>query len=122
MSFDEILEKAFFDLAWPALVEFAFAKLFTAVPFLAWGPIKFVVMWLAGMVLSALKEALQEAVDFGQIVMKNKELHAAHVARQLELRRVALESGVRSPAFEEALVDGQKALQEFVRIRITRGR
>lgn len=116
---DKVLD-VFKELVFDQLVKNIIAKIVGLAPFLAWGPIAFivtkVVTYLAGMVYDELKDA----VNMKYIMLKNERYHAEFVAANGELRDIAKTKGIDSPEFKEAREKRKKTLADLARYDATR--
>ena len=112
------LENLFKDLLWDALVEKAIASLFKLFPILGWGPIGAIASLVIKHFATQLYKALSLVVKLELITMRNNKLHRQYTKAAVDLRRVALQSGLESPQFRKARDEHKKYLSDFVRTRL----
>lgn len=105
----------FKDLIWNALVKFALAKLFEAIPFLAWGPVGLIVGWLAGKIADYIYEALSEAVNFELIVIRKVEFAKEYALQSYNLKMIAQGKGIDSDEFKAQREIAKAALSHFIK-------
>lgn len=110
----------FKDLIWESLVKAAIAKLFVAMPALAWGPVGVFVTWVVTKFADRLYEHAQEYIALETIAFKNKKLETEFSRRMVVLRIIERESGLDSDAFRKGREDAKKALSDFVRFDVAR--
>lgn len=111
MDLGDIFKK----LVWDSLIKFALQQLFLAVPLLGWGPIGYVVTWIATYFTDKLFVALKLAVDLEMIVLRNEEHKREYTLAALDLKHIIKEKGLNSPEFKKAREKHQEALARFVR-------
>lgn len=105
----------FKELVWDSLVKAAIARLFAAVPFLAWGPVGIAVSWALTLFADKIYEAVKLAVELEVIVLRNEAHRRAFDRASVELRLLARTKGIESPEFKVAREEHKKALAQFVR-------
>jgi len=105
----------FKDLVWDAMVRVALQALFSAVPWLGWGPIGVVVGWIVGMVANYLYSSVKMAIDLNAIALKNEEHRRAYDDAGVKLKLIAKDKGIDSPEFRAARDDHKKRLAAFVK-------
>jgi hypothetical protein len=109
------LDDLFKDLVWDSLVKAALAELFLIAPWLAWGPVGFVVSFIAQHFSDQLYKTLSLAVQMEAIVIKNEEHKRAFDRASVKLKVMAKEKGIDSPEFEKLREEQKQALADFVR-------
>lgn len=105
---------AFKDLVWDNLVKAAISELFTAAPYLAWGPVGWVVSFTLTYFAGKLYGAIVLAVSLEATVIKNEALRSAYDKAQVTLKIIAHDKGIDSKEFKDAKEDAKLALSRFV--------
>lgn len=105
----------FKSLIWDALVTAALNALFKAVPFLAWGPLGVVVSIIVRYVADWIFEGVDEYIDLQAIAFKKLELAREYAKYCVELKRVALVSGIDSVEFKNAREAAKLGLRDFIK-------
>lgn len=109
------IEEIFKSLFWDVVVSAALKQLFAAVPFLAWGPVGWLVEIIVRYVGDWIYEGVDEYIDLQVIAFKKLE-HAREYARlTVNLKNVALTNGVNSPEFIDARKAAILAMRQFVK-------
>lgn len=109
------LSDIFKSLVWDTLVKAALSQLFLAVPLLGWGPIGYVVSWLAVYFTDKLYAVVKTAVDLEVITLRNEEHKKEYAGAAVRLKLIAKSKGVDSPEFMKAREEQKLALSRFVR-------
>lgn len=109
-----MIEGLFKALVWDALVKAAIARLFAAVPFLAWGPVGFLVSHLLTKFADKLFEAASMAIAMEKIILTNEAHLKEYERASVKLKIIAREKGIESPEFKEARDAEKAALSKFV--------
>jgi len=108
------LSDIFKQLVWDALVKAALQQLFLAVPLLGWGPIGYVVSWIAVYFTDKLYAVIKLVVDLEVIVLRN-EIHKKEFAgAAVRLKLIAKAKGVDSEEFKKARDEQKEALSRFI--------
>jgi hypothetical protein len=111
---DKVMD-VFQSLVWDELVKLAITQIVGLAPFLAWGPISFIVGKVVTYIAGVLYEALKETINFQVIILKHEAHHKAFVTAQLALRSIAETKGIDSDEFKNARIVHAAALRKFVR-------
>lgn len=115
---DAILD-TFKELVWDSIVEVALQELFQ-IKFLAWGPLKAFITWVALRFSEKLYKALSKMVNLRIIVLQNEEFHREYAKSSIVLSTIANQSGIESQEFKKARNENKDHLQPFVRYAIAR--
>ncbi len=107
-------EKVFKDLVWDALVKAALARLFIAVPWLAWGPLGAVVGFIVNIYADKLFKELELGLDLTYIKFHNKEGEKEFRLASVKLSIEAIAHGVDSPEYKEANEKAKAAFAQYV--------
>jgi hypothetical protein len=102
-------------LIWDNLVKAAVGRLFAAVPILAWGPIGYVITWVATHFADKLYDSVKMAIALEAIAIRNEAHRRAYDRASVALKIIAQDKGINSPEFREARDANKRALAEFVR-------
>lgn len=105
----------FKDLVWNALVKAALSKLFAAVPLLGWGPIGFVITWIATRYADELYDGIKLFINIELIAFRNKEFEKMYANASVKLKIIAKDHGIESEEFKNARVQNRKSLEDFAR-------
>lgn len=105
----------FKDLVFDHLVKAAIAQVVGLAPFLAWGPVSFIVGKVITYVASLLYEHLRLAINFQVILLNNELHHKAFVEASYSLTKLGKEKGIDSPEFKAQREKHKVALSKFVR-------
>lgn len=110
----------FKSLVWNSLVKAATNALFAAVPFLAWGPVG----WLVNIIITKFADFLfaqaKEFIIFEAIQFRNKELQSKFDLASVELKLIAINKGVDSDDFKQARAKNVNDLSAFIRFDVAR--
>lgn len=105
----------FKDLVWDNLVKAALGRLFAAFPLLGWGPIGFVIGWVATRLAEELYKVTEEFIDLKLIVLRKQSHRQAFDHAGVVLKIVALDKGIDSPEFKNEREKHKLALSKFGR-------
>lgn len=111
----KVISDIFKALIWDTLLTAAINALFKAVPFLAWGPLGFVVSAVIRWVGNKVFEGVDEYIDLQTIAFKKLELAQEYAKHAIELKRIAQKSGTESPEFMNARTIAQNALRDAIK-------
>ena len=100
----------FKDLIISQAVKYAVKKLILKFAWMSWGPIPYLVMWLAEKVITETYEFWDEHFDLKQIAFKNKEAHTQWVSSNVQLAVIAMTAGENSDEFKKAREYHKKAI------------
>jgi hypothetical protein len=106
----------FKSLVWDWMVKAALGRLFAAAPFLAWGPIGWIVTAVVDRYTGELYDLLHEFIDFKVIAFRNVELRDAFITAELKLKGIAQSYGIYSPEYKVAHEAERQDFARFVRI------
>jgi hypothetical protein len=95
------IELLFKEFVWDELVKKAFASLLVKLPFLAWGPISWLVQPLLQMFADKIYDFVHEEVDVAYIPIKNKVLQDGWAKSVLALKLTAQNYGIDSEQFKK---------------------
>lgn len=112
MDFSEIFK----SLVWDTIVKVALEQLFLAVPLLGWGPIGYVVSWIAVYFADKLYDVVKLAVDLEVIVIRNEVHKREYAGAAVKLKLLAKSKGVDSDEFKKARDEQKETLSRFIRI------
>jgi hypothetical protein len=110
------LGDTFKELVFDAVVKAGIARLFTALPFLGWGPIGIIVSWALTLLADRLYEALSLAIEMEKISIRNEQSRKAYDRALVVLRIVAREKGLESEEFRRSKNEAKEALSRLVRM------
>lgn len=116
---NESIGDIFKRLVWDTLVSVMLKQLFSAVPWLGWGPVGLLVGWIVGMVADYLYVALEMAVDLQVIKFKNEAHRREFEKASVTLHILAKEKGIDSPEFKSARDEHKKALSLLVQFNLS---
>lgn len=102
------------DLVWDVLIQAALAKVFSAVPWLGWGPIGAVVTVVVGLVADQLFDGMKMVFDMNKIPFVNAAHLKAYETGSVKLKLIARDKGIDSPEFKEARLATREELSTFV--------
>ena len=103
------------DLVWTAIIKLVTERLFSMIPFLAWGPLGILTSFVVGKLMEWAYEAMKLAVDL-QVIRFNNEAHQrAFDTASVTLKIIARDKGINSLEFKEARDAHKKALAIFVK-------
>lgn len=105
----------FKDLIFDAQVKVVIAYITGLAPFLAFGPLAFIIARVVTYVADVLYAQLREVVNFQLILLNNAENHREYADAQIELSRIAKIKGIDSIEFRVLREKHKKALAKFVR-------
>lgn len=111
---DKVLD-TFKTLVFDRLVDLAIAQIIGLAPFLAFGPIAFIIRKVVVYITDKLYAGLQETINFQYVLLKNAQLHKAYVDASANIRDIAKAKGIDSPEFRKARDEHKIALAKFVR-------
>lgn len=101
-------------LIWDLIVSRAIERLFTAVPFLGWGPIGYVVSSLIKLFANMAYDTSKQMLQFESIKFKNKE-HEKNFNRQFIKLKLLETQGASDSQLDSEVAYAQKVLADFVR-------
>lgn len=105
----------FKSLVFDQLTKAAIAQILGLSPFLAWGPIAYIIGQAVVYVGDVIYNQLKDAVNLEVILIKNEAFHKAYVNASLSISKIAKEKGIDSPEFRKARDEHKAALSKFVR-------
>lgn len=111
---DKVLD-TFKSLVFDQLVRAAIASIVGLAPWLAYGPVSFLITRVVTYVCDRLYDELAEAVNFEMILLKNSAYHKEYLKAHIELRGIAKNVGIDSPEFKASREKHKAALAKFVR-------
>lgn len=103
---------------WNPVVTGALTLLFIEVPWLNVPVIRQLTTWIVEAVSDFLFTHLQLVIDVTAIELMNVDHMNAFNAASLKLKVVALDSGVESPEYAQALTDAKAALARFTQFNV----
>lgn len=104
----------FEDLIWKAVVAAALKLLFAAVPWLGWGPIGWIVWFLANKFAEMLFQVLSDFINFEAIVIKKHGLAKEYATQSILLKNLADSKGIDSDEFKAQREKAKLALSKFI--------
>lgn len=110
----------FKSLVFDQLVKMAISQIVGLAPFLAFGPIAFIVGKVVTYVAEKLYEGFKDYINIELIILKNAADHRAFVDAQVELKKIALAKGIDSEEFRSANAVHKKAFADLMRYDATR--
>ncbi len=105
----------FKDLVFDPLVKYAIGYIVGLAPFLAFGPISFIIGQVVTYVAGIIYEQLKDTINLEVILLNNAAHHAAFVSAEIELKKIALTKGIDSPEFYDSREKHKIALAVFAR-------
>lgn len=106
----------FFEtLVWDVIAATLLQSLFTAIPFLGWGPIGIIVTFIASKIFNAIYSALALFVETEAIILRNEMHQKAFNDASVQLKIIAQEKGLDSPEFITARDTQKTALAAFIK-------
>lgn len=105
----------FKSLVFDQITKMAISQILGLSPFLAWGPVAFIVGQAVAYVAGVLYNLLKDTINLEVILLKNAAFHKAYVEAAYSINRIAKEKGIDSPEFRKARDAHKAALSQFVR-------
>jgi hypothetical protein len=111
VDLDEIFKSLVFDV----LVQVALKALFSAIPFLGFGPIGIIVGFVVSLFASKLFDAVKLYIDINAIAVKNTQLNKDFRDAAVKLKIVSMDKGANSQEFKLAREEHKKRLAALVK-------
>lgn len=110
----------FKGVVWDNLVKAAIKRLFAAAPWLSWGPLGWLTSFVIVYISDLIYEELSKFIDVQYVIFKNAQLRDQWAKTAVDLKAVALKSGIESEEFKKARHEQTEKFSEFVRFAVAR--
>lgn len=111
-----MLQDNFKELVWSEIVQAELRQLFSAVPFLGWGPIGYVISVIALKWAERLYKQFCTTVNVQMIELRNEAQENVYATASAELNIIAAQKGIESNEFKAARELHKRAFADFVRL------
>ena len=119
-SANDGLIDTFKEIVWDNLIKVALNALFTKIPWLNWGPFRWLVTYIVEKYTDELYVFFSTYINLKTIAFTNKEAEEIYDQDSVELYLIAKESGIDSQEYKDKREESKKSFQNVIQFGVAR--